>query len=151
MCEKTNEEEAEIIIFILVLSSFLSVKSFLKIWVNHFSLLIFESFKPSLPLFLTIEGKRLIRLIFLSVSTIWTVKYCTKTLHFQILISFSLCYYLLQTIFSPAPVRQLVLVVLHNGVKKHSREKGLICEVVSERRIAILFGLIPFCTELYTF
>ena len=49
-------------------------------------------------------GKMVIRLVFLSISTIWIVKYCTKTRHFQILVSFifSLCYYLLQSTFSPA-------------------------------------------------
>ena len=39
-------------------------KSFLKIWANHFSLLIFISFKPSLPLLLTIERKRWLDLFF---------------------------------------------------------------------------------------
>ena len=64
LCEKKNkknsewEEESIILILALVLSSFLSVKSFLKIGANQFSLLIFRSFKLSLPLFLTIQGKR---------------------------------------------------------------------------------------------
>ena len=59
ICVKKNDEgESESIIFILVLSSFFSVKSFLKIRANHFSLLTFESFKPFLPLFLKIGGKR---------------------------------------------------------------------------------------------
>ena len=81
LCEKTDEGEAESIFLILVLvfSSFLSVKYFLKIW-----------------------GKTVIRLVFLSVSTIGTVKCCTKTWHFQILIYFSLRYYRLQSIFSAA-------------------------------------------------
>ena len=35
MCEKTDEGVAESTIFILVLSNFLSVKSFLKIWANN--------------------------------------------------------------------------------------------------------------------
>ena len=55
--EKTDEGETESIIFIFVLSSFLSVNYFLEIWANHFSLLTFESFKPSFPLFLTIERR----------------------------------------------------------------------------------------------
>ena len=29
----------------------------------------------------------------------------------------------------------MLLIVLHNGVKKHSREKGVVCDVVSEPRI----------------
>ena len=51
--EKTDKGEAESIILILTLvfSSFLSVKSFLKIIANHFFLLTFESFKPFLLLF----------------------------------------------------------------------------------------------------
>ena len=48
LCEKTDEGKAEsiILILVLVLSSSVSVKSF-----------TFESFKPFLSLFLTIEGK----------------------------------------------------------------------------------------------
>ena len=66
MCEKTDEGEAEsiILILVLVLSSFLSVKYFLKIWGNPFPLLTFECFKPSLPSFSTVEGKRWIDLSF---------------------------------------------------------------------------------------
>ena len=46
LCVKKPMREAESIILIIVLSSFLLVKSFLKIWANDFSsLLIFESFK----------------------------------------------------------------------------------------------------------
>ena len=33
------------------------------------------------------------------------------------------------------PARPLFLIVLHNGIKKHSSEKGVICDAVSERRI----------------
>ena len=57
MSGKNNDVEAESIIFILVFSSFLSVKSFLQIWANDFSLLTFEGVKLALPLFLTIQGK----------------------------------------------------------------------------------------------
>ena len=50
---------------LLVLSSFLSVKYFLKNWANHFWLFpSHESFNPSLPLLLTIEVKRWIDLSF---------------------------------------------------------------------------------------
>ena len=45
--KKNNKGEAEGIIFILVFSSFLSVKSFLKIWANQFPLLAFESFNDN--------------------------------------------------------------------------------------------------------
>ena len=57
-------------------------------------------------------------------------------MHFRIFISFSLLYYLLQSIFSPISAQRLFLIVLHNGIKKHSREKGVICDVGSKRRIA---------------
>ena len=43
---KNNEGEAESIILILIISSFLSVKYFLKVWANDFSLLTFERTKP---------------------------------------------------------------------------------------------------------
>ena len=69
-----------------------------------------KSFKTSLPLFLTIEQKRVNRLVFLSVSTIWIVKYCTKTWHFQILIYFSLCYYLSQSVFSSGSFSTAVFI-----------------------------------------
>ena len=56
MCEKSDEGETESIIFICVLSSFLSVKSFVKIWANQFSFRTCKSFKSSFLLFLTIEA-----------------------------------------------------------------------------------------------
>ena len=43
---KNNDVEAESIIFILVFSSFLWVKSFLKISADDFSPLTFEGVKP---------------------------------------------------------------------------------------------------------
>ena len=74
-----------------------------------------------------------IRLVFFFVSTIWTVKYRTKT---QILISLSLCYYLFQSIFLRAScLTALFSIVLYDDVKKHLPEKGVICGAISERRI----------------
>ena len=35
----------------------------------------------------------------------------------------------------PLPTRPLFLIVLHSGVKKGSRDKGVIFDAVSERRI----------------
>ena len=35
----------------------------------------------------------------------------------------------------PVPARPLFLIVFHNGRKKHSRKKGVICDVALERRI----------------
>ena len=131
--KKNNEGEAESIIFIFVCSRFLSVKSFLKIWTNDFFLLTFEKVKPSLPLFLTIEGKRVIRLVFLSVSTIWTVKYCSKNLHFQSLIFFSLfvIFYSLSSRLLPA--RPLCFIVPHNGVKSiHVRKAWIVTCIGTE-------------------
>ena len=52
-------------------------------------------------------------------STIWRVKYCTKTWHFQILISFSLCsyQYCINLSSRPLPAQPLFPIVLHNGRK----------------------------------
>ena len=35
----------------------------------------------------------------------------------------------------PLPSQLLFLIVLNNGVKKHSSEKGVVCDAVTERRI----------------
>ena len=77
-----------------------------------------------------------IRLVFLSVSTIWTVKYCQKLAIFKFLFLFHIVIIFYSLSFHPLPARPLFLIVLHNGVKKYSREKGVICDIVSERRIA---------------
>ena len=72
------------------------------------------------------------RLVFLSVSTIGTVKYCTKLSIFKFLFHFhfvTISYSLSSHTF---PSRPLFLIVL-----QHSREKALICDVVSERRILL--------------
>ena len=50
-----------------------------------------------------------VRFVFLSARTIWTVKYCTKTLHFQISSSCQLLTWL------------LFLIALHNGIIIHVR------------------------------
>ena len=55
----------------------------------------------SLPKVSNNWGKTVIRLVFIFVGTILTVKYCAKTSHFYILISFWLCCYLLRSIFLP--------------------------------------------------
>ena len=63
-----------------------------------------------------------IRLVILSASTFWTVRYhYTKALHFQILIFFIFYYYLLQSNLLPLPTSILLdqfLIVLYNGLKK---------------------------------
>ena len=134
LCVKADEGEAKSIIFILFLSSFFSVKSFLKICANHFSHLtfVFLKFQAFFVIIFNNWGKTVIRLFFLSVSTISTVKYCRKLAIFKFLflfhfvrISYSLSSHLL-------PAQSLSLIDLHNGVKKYSR---VICEVLSERRI----------------
>ena len=51
-------------------------------------------------------------------SSIWTVKYCTKTWHFKILISFLLYYYFFSLSYCLLPTWALFIIVLHNGVKK---------------------------------
>ena len=116
MCEKTNEREAESIIFILVFSSFLSVKSFLNIWVIHFSLLTIESFKHSFTFSNWV--KTVIRIIFLSVSMTWTVKYCQKLAIFKFLFLFHFVIIFYSLSSNPLPAWPLFLIVIHNGVKK---------------------------------
>ena len=45
-------------------------------------------------------------------------------------------------------VRLYVLIVLHNGIKKDSRDKGEIREVLSERRIRrAVAGVQPFTPQ----
>ena len=60
---------------------------------------------------------------------IWTVKYCQKLgiFKFLFLFHFNTIFYSLSS--RQLPTRPLFLIVLYNGVKKHSREKGLICDV----------------------
>ena len=132
MCKKTDEGEAESIIFILVLSRILLVKSFLRIWAYPFSLS-----KVSRPLYFTIIfnnwRKTVIKLVFLSVSTIWTVKYCQKLAIFKFLFLFYFVIIFYSLFSHPLPARPLFLIVLHNGEKKYLHEKGAICDVASER------------------
>ena len=111
LCEKNNEGEAESIILILIISSFLSVKYFLKVWANDFSLLTFERTKPFFDIIFSNWGKTEIRPIFLSASTIWRVKYCTKICIFKVL------FFSLFIIFYSLSSCPLVFTVLHKGVK----------------------------------
>ena len=57
LCEKTDEGEAESIIFFLVVSSFLSVKSFLKIWANLFFPSHFRKFQAFFAIIFNNWGK----------------------------------------------------------------------------------------------
>ena len=117
MCEKTDEGEAESIIFILDLSKIFSIKSFLKIWTFPFSLpkvlsllyfaIIFNNWR-----------KTVIKLVFLSVSTIWPVKYCQKLAIFIFLFLFHFVIIFCSLYSHPHPARPLFLIVLHNGIKK---------------------------------
>ena len=112
LCEKINEGEAEsFLTLVLVLSRFLSDKYFLRIYasrlVSSLFIIIFNDWE-----------KTVIRLVFLYVRAIWTVKYCTKTWHFQILNSFFtllLCFTVY--ILSCFLLQHLCLIVHHNGVK----------------------------------
>ena len=84
-------------------------------------------------------GKTVIKLAFLSVSTIWAVKYCAKTWHFQILIFFHFVIIFYSLFSRPLPTRPLFSIVLHNGVKNtHVRKAWFV--TWSERRIS---GLLP--------
>ena len=59
--------------------------------------------------------KMVIRLVFLSLSTIWTVKYCTKFGIFELLFLFHfIIFYILSSCLLPA--RLLFLIVLHNDI-----------------------------------
>ena len=106
--EKTDEGEAESTIFILVLSSFLSVKSLLKIWSTTFPFSLLK------VLSLLCLSKMVIRLVFLSFSIIRTVKYCQKLAIFKFLF-LSHVFVILHSLLSscPFPTRLLFLIVLH--------------------------------------
>ena len=80
---------------------FFIVFCLLNIFWKPFFLSHYPKFQAFFAIIFNILGKTVIRLAFFSVTTIWTVKYCTKTWHFQIFISFSLSYYLFQSIFTP--------------------------------------------------
>ena len=72
-------------------------------------------------------GETVNRLVFLSVSTIWTVKFAQKLgiLKFLFLICFVIIFYSLY--FHPLPSRPLFLIVLHNGVKSiHVRKAWIV-------------------------
>ena len=120
---KNNEGEAESIILILIISSFLSVKYFLKVWANGFSLLTFERTKPFFDIIFNNWGKTVIRPAFLSASTIWRVKYCTKICIFKVLLFFSLFIIFCSLSSCPLLARPLVFTALHKGVKTFTLEK----------------------------
>ena len=83
---------------------------------------LIDEFNILFLLFLT-WVKIVIRLVFLSVNTVWRDKYCTKNLHFQSLISFSLFVIFYSLSSYPLPARPLFFIVLHNGVKNtHARK-----------------------------
>ena len=93
--------------------------------------------------------KTVIRLVFLTVSTIWTVNYCQKSAIFEFLflLHFVIIFY---SLFShPLPARPQFLIVLHNSVKQYSPEKGMICDAVSERRIYELPDKLPHNLRLF--
>ena len=116
--KQSSEGEAESIIFILALFSFLSDKSFLKIWANHFSLLTFERFKPSLPLFLTIEGKQYLDLFFSLPARFEQLNTAQRLCIFKFLFlyHFDIIFYSLSSCLLPA--RPLFLIELYNWRKK---------------------------------
>ena len=95
------------------------------------------------------RGKTVIRLVFLSVSMIWTVKYCTKTWHIQILIYLFIFFHFVIIFYSLSsrqlPAWPLLLIVLHNGVIKHSREKGVICDVHQNEEFRSCFRAKGYC------
>ena len=126
MCQKTDEGGGRKHYFVSCSCSFKLCLS----QVFHF-----RKFQVFFAIIFNSWRKTVIRLVFLFDSTISTVKYCTKTLHFQILISFCICCYLLQSIFSPAFWSSAVFDCPPQWRKKDSRNKSVICDAVSERRI----------------
>ena len=107
LCERNNEGEAESIISFLLFLAFSQLNLSRK-----FELTIFPSyFRKCQAFFANIFnswGKTIIWLVFLSVSTIWTVKYCTKNLHFQCRISVSLFMIFYSLSSCPFPARLAV-------------------------------------------
>ena len=86
-----------------------------------------------------------IRLVFLFARAVWTVKSAKKLRIFKFLFLFDFVVIFYSPSSCQLPAWLLFLIVLHNGVKKDSRDKGKICNVVSERRIANL--VIQFLKE----
>ena len=116
MCEKTDEGEVVSITFILVLSRILSITSFLKIWAFISSL----SKVSSLLYFAIIFNnwrKTVIKSVFLSVSTIWLIKYCQNLAIFKFLFLFHFVIIFYSPFSHPLPAQLLFLIVLHNGIK----------------------------------
>ena len=93
----------------------------LNLCLNHFSLLTFRKSQAFFAIIFNNWGKTV---VFLSVSTIWTVKYSQKLgiFKFLFLFHFVVVFYTLSSY--PLPARPLFLIVLHNGVKKHSCGKA---------------------------
>ena len=73
--------------------------------------------------------KTVINLVFLSVSWILTVKYCQEPSIFKFLFLFHLVIIFYSLSSHPISAWPLFLIVLHNGVKTYSREKGVIYNV----------------------
>ena len=114
MCIKTDEGEGENIIFILVLSRILSIKS------ENLSFSFLISKVSSLFYFTIIFNswrKSLIKLAFISVSTIWLVKRCKKLAFFKFLFLFHFVIISYSLYSHPLPAQQVLLIVLHNGIK----------------------------------
>ena len=98
-----------------------------KFELTTFLFSLFTKVSSLIVIIFNICGKTVIRLVFLFVSTIWTVKYCTKIgiFKFSFLFRFAIIFSSLSS--RPLSARPLFLIVLHNGVKKNSRVKGVIC------------------------
>ena len=117
----------------LFFSSFHSVKYFLKIWANHFYFLTFKSFKPSLPLFLTFEGKRWIDLSFSLSARFKQLNTAQKPGIFKLLFLFHFVVIVCSLPSLPLSSRPLFLIALRNGVKNiHVRKAWFVTCIATE-------------------
>ena len=123
-----------LLLFFLAFSQ-LNISWKLELTTFDFSLLTFESFKVSLPLFLTIEGKRWIDLSFSLPARFEQLNTAQKPGIFKFLFLFHFVIIFYSLFSRPLPSRLLFLSVLRDGVKKHLLEKCMICDVTLERRI----------------
>ena len=122
---KGSQKALFLFLFFLAFSqSNLSWKFELTTFPSHF-----RKFQALFAIIFKNWGKTVIRLVFPSVSKIWTVKFCQKLAIFKFLFIFYFVIIFYSLSSHPFPARPLFLIGLHNGVKKYSREKGVICDV----------------------
>ena len=122
--KKSNGKEAESIIFILVFSIFLSLKSFLETLELRVFPFSFSKVLSFSAIILTFEEKRLLDLYLFYLSA--QFEFSKSYFFFTFLLSF------ISLSSRPLSDPPLLFIVLPNGLKKHSREKGVIRDVTLE-------------------